>query len=82
MTGGTVVVLGRTGRNFAAGMSGGIAYVYDAGRHVRPALQQRDGDAGARRHGRRAGQVELELAATGKGACCTREKADERCCAA
>ncbi len=30
MTGGTVVVLGRTGRNFAAGMSGGVAYVYDA----------------------------------------------------
>jgi glutamate synthase (NADPH/NADH) large chain len=29
MTGGTAVVLGRTGRNFAAGMSGGIAYVYD-----------------------------------------------------
>jgi glutamate synthase (NADPH) large chain len=29
MTGGTVVVLGATGRNFAAGMSGGIAYVYD-----------------------------------------------------
>jgi len=29
MTGGTVVVLGSTGRNFAAGMSGGIAYVYD-----------------------------------------------------
>ena len=29
MTGGTVVVLGMTGRNFAAGMSGGIAYVYD-----------------------------------------------------
>ena len=29
MTGGTVVVLGQTGRNFAAGMSGGIAYVYD-----------------------------------------------------
>ncbi len=29
MTKGTVVVLGRTGRNFAAGMSGGIAYVYD-----------------------------------------------------
>jgi glutamate synthase (NADPH/NADH) large chain len=27
MTGGRVVVLGRTGRNFAAGMSGGIAYV-------------------------------------------------------
>ena len=29
MTGGTVVVLGKTGRNFAAGMSGGVAYVYD-----------------------------------------------------
>ncbi|MFA5101134.1 MAG: glutamate synthase-related protein, partial [Candidatus Omnitrophota bacterium] len=29
MTGGRVVVLGRTGRNFAAGMSGGIAYIYD-----------------------------------------------------
>jgi glutamate synthase (NADPH/NADH) large chain len=29
MTGGTVVVLGKAGRNFAAGMSGGIAYVLD-----------------------------------------------------
>ncbi|MBA4055466.1 MAG: glutamate synthase subunit alpha, partial [Marivirga sp.] len=29
MTGGRVVVLGKTGRNFAAGMSGGIAYVFD-----------------------------------------------------
>ena len=29
MTGGTVVILGKTGRNFAAGMSGGMAYVYD-----------------------------------------------------
>ena len=29
MTGGRVVVLGRTGRNFAAGMSGGLAYVFD-----------------------------------------------------
>ena len=29
MTGGTVVVLGKTGRNFAAGMSGGIAFVLD-----------------------------------------------------
>jgi glutamate synthase domain-containing protein 3 len=32
MTGGRVVILGRTGRNFAAGMSGGIAYVYDVDR--------------------------------------------------
>ena len=30
MTRGTVIVLGRTGRNFAAGMSGGVAYVLDA----------------------------------------------------
>jgi glutamate synthase domain-containing protein 3 len=29
MTGGRVVVLGPTGRNFAAGMSGGVAYVFD-----------------------------------------------------
>ena len=29
MTGGRVVVLGETGRNFAAGMSGGVAYVWD-----------------------------------------------------
>jgi glutamate synthase domain-containing protein 3 len=33
MTGGTVAVLGRTGRNFAAGMSGGIAFVYDEDGH-------------------------------------------------
>jgi glutamate synthase domain-containing protein 2/glutamate synthase domain-containing protein 1/glutamate synthase domain-containing protein 3 len=32
MTGGTIVVLGQTGRNFAAGMSGGIAYIYDPGK--------------------------------------------------
>jgi glutamate synthase (NADPH) large chain len=29
MTGGTVVVLGETGRNFAGGMSGGVAFVWD-----------------------------------------------------
>ncbi|MGI8505830.1 MAG: glutamate synthase subunit alpha, partial [Solirubrobacteraceae bacterium] len=34
MTGGRVVVLGPTGRNFAAGMSGGIAYVYDHARRL------------------------------------------------
>jgi glutamate synthase (NADPH/NADH) large chain len=32
MTGGRVVVLGATGRNFGAGMSGGMAYVYDPDR--------------------------------------------------
>ncbi len=41
MTGGLVVVLGPTGRNFAAGMSGGIAYVYDPDAHLRPAGQPR-----------------------------------------
>jgi glutamate synthase (NADPH/NADH) large chain len=34
MTGGVVVVLGDTGRNFAAGMSGGVAYVYDPAKTV------------------------------------------------
>src|SRR5208337_288146 len=29
MTGGRVVILGKTGRNFAAGMSGGVAYILD-----------------------------------------------------
>jgi glutamate synthase domain-containing protein 3 len=36
MTGGRAVVLGETGRNFAAGMSGGIAYVWDAKGTFRP----------------------------------------------
>ncbi len=36
MTGGTVVLLGETGRNFAAGMSGGVAYVYDPELHFQP----------------------------------------------
>uniref|UniRef100_A0A1I8GTT7 glutamate synthase (NADH) n=1 Tax=Macrostomum lignano TaxID=282301 RepID=A0A1I8GTT7_9PLAT len=35
MTGGTVIILGPTGRNFAAGMSGGIAYIYDIGNNFR-----------------------------------------------
>ena len=37
MTGGNVIILGETGRNFAAGMSGGIAYIYDV-RHNFDAL--------------------------------------------
>jgi glutamate synthase domain-containing protein 3 len=35
MTGGRVVILGPTGRNFAAGMSGGIAYVWDPDQQFR-----------------------------------------------
>ena len=44
MTGGTVVILGPIGRNFGAGMSGGMAFVLDDGRvkrRVHPALLQR-----------------------------------------
>jgi glutamate synthase (NADPH/NADH) large chain len=37
MTGGVIVVLGETGRNFAAGMSGGIAYVLDEAQADSPA---------------------------------------------
>ncbi len=35
MTGGRIVILGKTGENFAAGMSGGIAYVFDPSRSLR-----------------------------------------------
>ena len=52
MTGGRVVVLGATGRNFGAGMSGGIAYVYDPDRRVPRAGQLRDGRARAARRRR------------------------------
>ena len=51
MTGGRVVVLGPTGRNFAAGMSGGIAYVLD----LDPGSRRQHGDGrprAARRRGR------------------------------
>ena len=54
MTGGRVVVIGPTGRNFAAGMSGGIAYVYDdADWPVRQALQSRNGRARTTQQSRR-----------------------------
>ncbi|GAA1386127.1 glutamate synthase large subunit [Pseudonocardia kongjuensis] len=43
MTGGQVVVLGRTGRNFAAGMSGGVAYLLDVDRNrVNPEMVDLD----------------------------------------
>ena len=47
MTGGIVVVLGKTGRNFAAGMSGGIAYVLDEDGTFEQPLQHGDGRARA-----------------------------------
>ncbi len=40
MTGGKVVVLGLTGRNFAAGMSGGVAYVLDDDENFRSSCNQ------------------------------------------
>ncbi len=40
MTGGTVMVLGQTGRNFAAGMSGGMAYIYDCDNTFRSKLSK------------------------------------------
>ena len=77
MTGGTVVVLGRTGRNFAAGMSGGVAYVYDpdgtfASRcnaamvAIEPLMTEAE-----------QATVEAELAAAGKGRLMHRDRADE-----
>jgi glutamate synthase (NADPH) large chain len=68
MTGGVVVVLGQTGRNFAAGMSGGIAYVYDPDTlfmdlcnpsmvDVLPVSAERDEEEGAGRPQQRANGV-------------------------
>ena len=77
MTGGTVVVLGPTGRNFAAGMSGGIAYVYDPdgsfADHCNKnmvALEPLQAEADQLR-------VEDELRAAGKGRLCHADQPDE-----
>jgi glutamate synthase (NADPH/NADH) large chain len=43
MTGGRVVILGETGRNFAAGMSGGIAYIYDVKNQFSQLCKHRNG---------------------------------------
>ena len=82
MTGGTVVVLGATGRNFAAGMSGGIAYVYDEDGSFAQALQPRHGHARAgpdrRRSGRRWRTI---LPRPAKAACVTQRRRTTCCCA-
>ena len=57
MTGGHVVVLGPTGRNFAAGMSGGIAYVLDVDGDFAVALQPDAGRARGAGRRRRADRV-------------------------
>ncbi|MDP3356188.1 MAG: glutamate synthase-related protein, partial [Polaromonas sp.] len=73
MTGGTVAVLGKTGRNFAAGMSGGIAYVYDEDgqfakrcntamvslEKVQPVTQQEAGGEQALWHGGQTDEAQL-----------------------
>jgi glutamate synthase domain-containing protein 3 len=40
MTGGTVLVIGEVGRNFAAGMTGGVAYVWDPGLSLKAMLAE------------------------------------------
>ncbi len=71
MTGGTVVVLGETGRNFAAGMSGGIAYVYDPDSTFARQVQQVDGRA-------RSGAATGRTGTHGRqGPCGTRGTTDE-----
>ncbi len=77
MTGGTVVVLGPTGRNFGAGMSGGVAYVYDpdgtfASRCNRAMVTLVPVQAEAEQL-----RAEKELAAAGKGRLLHRGRADE-----
>ncbi len=68
MTGGVVVVLGKTGRNFAAGMSGGVAYVYDEDGlfrercnlsmvDIEPITPDPDGEDGTGRPSQRAANV-------------------------
>lgn len=58
MTGGTVVVLGPVGRNFGAGMTGGIAYVLDENENFRP-LVNLDNDKVVQRVPRGAGEAQL-----------------------
>ncbi len=66
MTGGRVVVLGRTGRNFAAGMSGGVAYVLDAsGEFHRRCNRRTRGTRGARTTGRHRPRAIARRAACG-----------------
>ena len=82
MTGGTVVVLGRTGRNFAAGMSGGIAYVYDEdgtfAQRCNTAMVDARAGAGRSRAGQDRGRARRrgQWTTAPRGRCATR-----RCCA-
>ena len=77
MTGGTVVVLGRTGRNFAAGMSGGVAYVFDADGTFRERANQSMCEIAPVESEADQARSERELAAAGKGRTRHLDRADE-----
>ncbi len=77
MTGGTVVVLGATGRNFAAGMSGGIAYVYDGDGTFASRCNTAMVELGPVETEGEQARVERELVASGKGRLRHAGRADE-----
>jgi len=77
MTGGTVVVLGATGRNFAAGMSGGIAYVYDGDGTFAACCNTAMVELGPVETEGEQARVERELVASGKGRLRHAGRADE-----
>jgi len=77
MTGGSVVVLGATGRNFAAGMSGGIAYVYDADGTFASRCNTAMVELGPVETEAEQARAERELAAAGKGRLRHAGRADE-----
>jgi glutamate synthase (NADPH/NADH) large chain len=77
MTGGTVVVLGPTGRNFAAGMSGGVAYVYDPDGAFASRCNQAMVALGPVLSEAEQLRAERELAAAGKGRLLHGGRADE-----
>jgi len=77
MTGGTVVVLGSTGRNFAAGMSGGVAYVFDPDGTFRERANQSMCEIVAVESEAEQAKSERELAASGKGRARHQDRSDE-----
>jgi glutamate synthase domain-containing protein 3 len=77
MTGGTVVVLGRTGRNFAAGMSGGIAFVYDEDGTFSERCNQSMVTLEKVQDEAQQARTETELAAAGNGRLRHRELTDD-----
>ncbi|HEY2864872.1 MAG TPA: glutamate synthase large subunit [Casimicrobiaceae bacterium] len=77
MTGGTVVVLGRTGRNFAAGMSGGIAFVYDEDGTFSERCNQSMVTLEKVQDEAQQARAETELAAAGNGRLRHRELSDD-----